>query len=140
MAKHDQKGRSKGGERHVRLTHFMMKTPAWRSLKPSERALYLEVAMVYNGSNNGFLALSCRDAGSRCHINKDTAAAHFKTLEDRGLIECATPGGFSRKTPHASEWRLTEWKCDRTHQPPTKAYQTWRPAPGDVAQKCRTRS
>lgn len=129
MAKHNQRGRSKSGDRHARLTHFLMDTRAWLSLSPIERALYLEVARIYNGTNNGWLGLSVRRAGVRCNINKDTAAAALKVLMERGFIELATPGGFSRKTPHAAEWRLTEWPCDRTHTPATKAYQHWRPEP-----------
>ena len=105
----------------------MTGTPAWHSLKPAERAVYLEVARVYNGCNNGSLALSVRDAADRCNINKDTAGRALRVLEERGFIECVTPGGFSRKTPHATEWRLTEWPCDRSHAPATKAYQAWRP-------------
>ncbi len=129
MARHDHTGRSKG-ERHVRLTYFLMGTPAWLSLTPAGRAVYLEVARLYNGSNNGLLGLSVRDAAKRCRINKDTAARALRILEARGFIECVVPGGFSRKTPHAAEWRLTEWRCDASHALPSKAYQHWRPTGG----------
>ena len=135
----DKKGRSKGGERHVRLTHFMTGTPAWLSLKPADRAMYCELARVYNGANNGRLALSVREGANRCNINKDTAAKSFRRLEERGLIECATPGGFSRKTPHAAEWRLTEWKCDFSGAPATKAYQSWRPPMADCKNRSETK-
>ncbi len=137
--KQDQRGRSKGGERHTRLTYFMQGTAAWLSLKPAERAVYLDVARIYNGTNNGTIARSCRDAGKGCRINKDTAAQAFKVLVERGFLDCTTPGGFSLKTRHAAEWRLTDWKCDKTHAPPSKAYQHWRP-PSVKTAKSKTRS
>jgi len=105
----------------------MTGTVAWLSLKPAERAVYAEVARAYNGHNNGSIGLSVRVAATRCNIHKDTAGRAFKVLEERGFIECATPGGFSRKTPHATEWRLTDWKCDKTGERATKAFQHWRP-------------
>ncbi len=136
----DQRGRSKGGERHIRLTHFMTGTPAWQSLKPAERVVYLDVARIYNGKNNGTLARSCRDAGKACNVNKDTAAKAFKVLEERGFLDCTTPGGFSLKTRHAAEWRLTEWACDKTRALPSKRYQHWRPPAVVQPVKSTTRS
>jgi len=125
--KQGSKGRSKSGPPFVQLFWFMLRSPAWRSLSAQERAVYLELATVYNGSNNGALALSVRDAAVRANIAKDTAARAFHTLVERGLAECVTPGGFSRKTPHAAEWRLTCYKCDVTGQRATRAFQSWRP-------------
>jgi hypothetical protein len=126
MGKQTRKGRSKDG-RFVRLTHFMLNTPAWRSLTPVERAIYVELCQLYNGGNNGTLSASVRRLADRCNVNKDTAARALKTLVERGFIICASPGGFSRKTPHAAEWRLTEYRCDRSHSLPTMEFQGWRP-------------
>lgn len=140
MAESNQKGRTKSGERYVRLTNFMTGTLAWLSLTPAQRAVYCELARVYNGSNNGWLGLSVRTAAARCNINKDTAAKAFRVLEERGFIERVTQGGFSRKTPHSAEWRLTEWPCDKSHAALTKAYQNWRPAVAPLKPSCKTRS
>jgi hypothetical protein len=41
-------------------------------------------------------------------------------LQERGFIDCMTKGAFSRKAPHASEWRLTWWSCDVTGELPSK--------------------
>lgn len=127
MAKVNRKGRSVGGPSFIQLHHFLMDTPAWRSLSPAERVLYLEIARLYNGSNNGWLALSTRDAAERCSINRGTAGKAFLALQERGFIECVTVGGFSRKTRHASEWRLTMWPCDVTRAAGSKAFNAWRP-------------
>ena len=49
-------------ERFVALRHWMLKSPAWRSLSPVERSLYVELAARYNGQNNGRIHYSVRDA------------------------------------------------------------------------------
>jgi hypothetical protein len=36
-----------------------------------------------------------------------------------------TKGAFSRKAPHASEWRLTWWGCDVTGELPSKKFMRW---------------
>ena len=126
--RHDQTGRSKG-ERFVKLPLFMLNSAAWCSLTPAARAIYIELAKVYNGRNNGWLALSVRDAADRCRISKDTAAKAFVHLQATGFIELMTLGSFNRKDPHASEWRLAVERCDKTSAPPLKAFMRWtRPA------------
>ena len=103
----------------------MLRTAAWCALTAAARAVYLELAARYNGRNNGALALSARDAARRCNINKDTACRAFHELAEHGFIECVTPGGFSRKVRHATEWRLTQYRCDVTGTLPSKAFAKW---------------
>jgi hypothetical protein len=106
---------------------YMLNSPAWLSLTPAQRAIYVEVRGRYNGYNNGSIALSTRDAAARCRINKDTASDAFAVLQERGFLECVTPGGFSRKVRHATEWRLTDVACDKTGLKPSKLFMKWRP-------------
>lgn len=124
---HDKTGRSSKEARHLRITHFMMSTPAWSSLSPWDKAVYLEILAIYNGSNNGFIGLGVRAAADRSGMSVNKANSCLWTLTDRGLIEPAQPGGFNRKDSVATEWRLTHAKCDRTHQRPTNAFANWRP-------------
>lgn len=126
MAKHNKKGRSTTVAQFVMLPHWMMKSPAWRSLKPVDRVLYEELTLIYNGSNNGRLALSTRDAAERCNAHRDTVGLSFRRLQAAGFIECATPGGFSRKTRHATEWRLTIHPCNVTGSLAPKTFMRWR--------------
>ena len=107
----------------------MLESAAWRHLTPAARAVYIEVVRLYNGRNNGFLALSVRDAAARCNINKDTAGRALEALKAHGFLDCVTPGGFSRKIRHASEWRLTAETCDRTGIAGSKAFMGWSPDP-----------
>jgi len=37
-----------------------------------------------------------------------------------------TKGAFSRKAPHATEWRLTWWSCDVTGELASKKFMNWR--------------
>ena len=37
----DKTGRTKGETHHVRLYHWLMKTPAWKALKALDRAVYI---------------------------------------------------------------------------------------------------
>jgi DNA-binding transcriptional regulator YhcF (GntR family) len=125
----DKTGRTiRQDDHHIRLYGWFLKSAAWRSLTCAERCVYLEIEARYYGSNNGAIALSVRAAASACHISPPTAAKAFKTLEARGFITCTTPGGFSRKTPHANEWRLTRAKCDVTGEAATTAFMRWKPA------------
>jgi len=132
MAKHNAKRRSKGTGRFAQLHHFMLNSAAWRALKPAERAVYIEVLAIYDGKNNGRIALGVRDAADRCNINKDTASKCFKRLEELGFIELAQPGGFSLKLRHAAEWRLTQFQCDRTGAFASKGFMSWRPEDSEL--------
>ncbi len=130
--KHNSKGRSTSEGRYTRLMHFMMETPAWASLSPYEKTLYVELAKIYNGTNNGYLGLGVRRAAELCNMSVNKVAACFKVLEARGFIETAEPSAFSRKDRTATEWRLTQWTCNRTNQPGSRAFMKWRPEAGVV--------
>ena len=95
----------------------MLRSHAWRILTPVARAVLIEVMAIYNGSNNGYLALSARTAAERANCSKDTAARAFRELCAKGFIELSIQGAFHRKDRHASEWRVTLYPCNRTHQP-----------------------
>jgi hypothetical protein len=75
--------------RHVRLYHWVMNSEAWRSLSPNARALYVEIAARYHGTNNGRIPFSVREAAEALHIGKNAAAAAFKELQDRGFLVIA---------------------------------------------------
>jgi hypothetical protein len=119
--------RSGGGGRFFQLHHYMMDTEAWASLSAADQAIYVAVGRLYDGSNNGCLFLSVRDAAKCAHCNKDTAGKSLARLVERGFLEVATPSGFSRKDRVATEWRLTAFRCDKTGALPSRAFRAWRP-------------
>jgi hypothetical protein len=121
----DRTGRSKKAARHVRLYHWMMATPAWKSLTGNQRALYVEIAARYDGSNNGRIPYSVREAAQALHIGKATAARDLIVLGERGFIVVMARGAFNVKLKLATEWRLTEFNCDVTGALPTKEFAKW---------------
>jgi hypothetical protein len=117
------------GPRHVRIHHYMMATPAWKSLGCTERAMYVDIAARYAGlgTNNGKIGYSVRDAAANLHIGKSTATRALKILQDRGFIVPVKVGAFTLKQRHASEWRLTEFASDVSNDIATKDFMTWTP-------------
>jgi len=134
----NRKGRSRNGPSFIQVPHYLLRSAAWLALKPQARAVYIELAARFNGSNNGQIALSVRDAAQSCNIAKDTAARAFQELIEKGFIAIVTGGSFGYKLRHATEYRLT----DRAYgdKLATKDFMSWRPEnskPGpNSGQKC----
>jgi hypothetical protein len=124
--RHNNKGRSTT-ERFVSLPHWMLQSTAWRSLSPVARSVFIELAAIYNGCNNGRLALSARDAAKRVRCSKNTAARAFVELMHKGFVDLCSRGHFDRKTPHAAEYRLTMHSCDLTGERSSKRFMSWCP-------------
>jgi len=119
-------GRSDKDGRHVRLYHWILRTPAWNSLSAEARAIYVEMSSRYHGTNNGQIPYAVRYAANSLGIGKTTAARAIEMLQDRGFIVVMTKGAFSRKNRHATEWRLTEFGCDVTNALSTREFARWR--------------
>jgi hypothetical protein len=131
IRKVDKTGRTKtADDAHFRLYDWMHRSLAYRALTCVERCIYQEIEMRYfgAGTNNGSIGFSVRMGMKACHTSINTASRALHRLVELGFIECVTPGGFSRKTPHAAEWRLTRAKCDVTGAPATKRFMNWKPA------------
>ncbi len=125
--KHDRTGRSNHEGRHVRIYYWLMATPAWKSLSAQARVVFLELNWRYDGSNNGRIGLSIRDAAAACNIARNTAMRALRELEERGFIVCMRWGHFGLKTRLAAEWRLTCWNCDVTGDLVSKDFGRWSP-------------
>jgi hypothetical protein len=131
----DARGRSIGGDaQHVRIYRFELLSPAYRSLSVGARALLIEVRALFNGSNNGELFLSVREAARRLDCDKDYAAKLFAELRDRGFIRPSVLGAFNVKATsgkgRATCWILTDQPVG-TATTGTKDYMHWqRPADG----------
>ena len=121
----DETGRSIGRARFIMIYHWFWNSPAWRSLPPASRAIYLEIAQRYFGSNNGEISLSVREAARIVHIAKDTATKAFHELEEKGFIRRNVCGSFNWKLKHATTWILTEHPYNG--EPATKNFARWSP-------------
>lgn len=119
-------GKSKTGrERYVMLRHWLLDSPAWQSLTGNARALYMEMARRYNGTNNGLILYSVREARG-LHISPATASRLLRILQDRGFIVCTKKGAFSLKTTKdASTWLLTEYDSNYPVAHARKDFMRW---------------
>jgi hypothetical protein len=129
MSKTNRTGRGGKTPRHVRLYHYMTNSAAWHDLSAVGRAIYCEIAKRYagDGSNNGRIPYSIRQAAAELRIGPATASRGLRELQDHGFIVPVTKGAFSLKKRHATEWRLTEFPCDVTRGLASKDFMRWQP-------------
>ena len=87
----------------LKLPHCLLRSPLWRNLLAVDRAVYVDVAGLYDGRNNGEIPYSARYGAIALHIRKDTVSRSLKRLELCQLIRC-TRRGTNRHQP--SLWHL----------------------------------
>ena len=121
------KQHKRGTGRFVQLPEWLQSSEAWASLKPGPRALYIELKRRYNGSNNGKIILSHRDAAMALNVHRNTVGQWFRELQDRGFIwmaegPCLGPAGIGL----ASVWGLSEVETSDGRKA-RKTFMTWRP-------------
>lgn len=133
----DATGRSPTS-RFARLDHAMLNSNAYRALSPNARSLLVELTMLDNGSNNGSLYLSVRDAAHRLGVADLTAASRaFDDLAALGFIEMTKDAHFKVKaadTSRARCWRLS-WLPGPGRKPPTSDFMAREPEPKTQARK-----
>ncbi len=120
--KTNAKGRN-AYEPFVKLTSNLLASPAWIEASPEAHSLYIAIRKRYNGTNNGKLSFSCREAAIVIHSGKNTANNKLKELVEHGLIKQAIKGRFRNRW--ASTWILTNEVLDG--QPATHEWKLWKP-------------
>ena len=120
----DAKGRSKGDGRFVKLSHHLLKSPAYCSLSTGARSLLIEVWLRHNGVNNGEITYSVREAAERLGCGKDTAAKWFQELEEKRFLKARQRGSFTYKARHATEWEITAEPY--RNKPASKDFMRWK--------------
>jgi DNA-binding transcriptional ArsR family regulator len=118
-----RKRRQSKGHPFVQLFNYVIDSPAYRGLPPAARAALVEFARLYNGSNNGHLAMSARSLADRLGVSKSMASRVLLKLEEAGFIETVKVGSFQRRDRMASEYRLTFYRCDASSTAPSRAFQ-----------------
>ena len=132
MGKVNAKGRNKY-EAHIRLHRGVTNSAAWKTLSCEAKALLIEIWTRHNGSNNGRIPFSYREArktlsaGRKRPVHFRKVVAAFGALEETGFLIAREKGSFDWKVG-AGEGRATEWEvatepCDG--QPAKKLYRTW---------------
>jgi hypothetical protein len=109
------------------LEHYLLNSPAWRSLSLAARSAFIEIASLYVPGRNGRIAMSARRLADALPISRTTAARALQDLAARGFIEAVKAGGFNVKSGEgrATEWRLTLYKCDVTGATASRAFMRW---------------
>ena len=126
MGKIDKTGRSKFEGNYIKLPHYIFDCWAWSQLSANARCAWTEIVRVYNGSNNGRLAVPVRELADTLHISKSEAARTLQELTTFGFIEIAKRSSFARKRL-ATEFRLTHLPCDLTGLLPPKTFMKIKP-------------
>lgn len=83
--------------RFVRLEFYLLKSPAWLTMSPAAKALYIEINQRYNGINNGTISYAVREA-AEIGLTRSRAARGFDELRDRGFLKVARDASFNTKT------------------------------------------
>lgn len=123
----DRNRRAYKQDRHVRLFNFMTDSAAWLDLSGNAVKLICHLSKFENGSNNGDLFLSEREAATGIGVSKRTAGKLFDELESHGFIAATAKGHFVVKHGPATQWRLTWLPCPATKQGPTNEWRNWKP-------------
>lgn len=110
-------------EPFVKLTRNLLESEAWKHASPEARCIYIAIRQRYNGTNNGELALSCRDAAKVIQGSKNTASRKLNELMEKGLIKNCHKGVFRNRW--ASTWILTNENYNGLS--PTGEWKQWRP-------------
>lgn len=131
MAKRNKRGSKANAtgrntsDRFVLLAHYMLRSPAWKTLSPNAKALLIDVWSRHNGANNGAIAYAVREA-EEIGLSKDQASRAFKELTERGFIKMHRASTFNLKTKEARTWELTAEPTGSDGQTPaSKDFMRW---------------
>lgn len=95
-------------------------------MKPGPPALFVELKRRFKGNNNGHITLSHREAAALLNVSRNTVAAYFGTLMNRGFIRmveapCLGPDDHRR----TARWALEDEPMPGSGAP-TKSFVRWR--------------
>lgn len=114
----------------------MINSPAYLGLSPNARSLLEQIQTLENGSNNGQIFLSVRDATARMGLSDTKAGmAAFDQLIEHGFLAITKPGSFRVKASASNEnaratcYRLTWLPWPSASRPATNEWKSWKPTP-----------
>lgn len=117
-----RKSQKQGKPRFFAVLHHITESFAWSQLPANARAAYVEIGTLYNGANNGQLAVSSRWLGERLNVEKTTAQRALTSLLTYGFLRIARRSTFNKKRL-ATEYAFTHMRCDATGELPTNDYE-----------------
>ena len=106
----DKKGRNTG-QQFIRLLAEVTSSRAWQSLRCEARSLLIEIWARHNGTNNGKISYSHREARKSLGIGSTRTKQAFDQLIDRGFLIVRRASSFHFKSnggaSRATEWEIT---------------------------------
>jgi hypothetical protein len=105
MANPKRKGGTRDGSRFVALPHLLLESPAYLGLSYSARALLIDMALQYTGSNNGKLVICDKAMKPRGWGSNATKFKAKQELLDAGFL-CETRKG---QKPNKASWFALTW-------------------------------
>jgi hypothetical protein len=104
--------------------------PRVEGLRPRAAKLLIAVWARHNGSNNGEISFSVREA-MEIGFARSAASEDFAELVERGFLAVSRQAAFTLKTKEARTWRLTaEPSGLNQEKAATKDFMRWTPAAG----------
>ncbi len=106
-----------------------MSSDAWQSLSPDATKVLLDLWRRHNGTNNGEIAYSRREAleclsrAHGCKVSTRRPNAALKEIQDKGFAVVTKAGSFNIKTKLSRTWRLTAEKVG--NDPATRDFRGW---------------
>lgn len=131
----------------VKLPHRVRNSAAYAGADLVARALLEEVVFFYNGSNNGEIFLSTKDATALLSLGDEAAVVRgFNYLMECGLLDLAKTAHFEVKTAERSRarcWRIP-WEAwpeskNRVRRAPCWDFEHYQPPAGKIAQRADRR-
>ncbi len=129
-----RKSKTSPSDRFFQMHVWLLNSPAWKATNVYERCLYMELKQRYNGTNNGDIALSHREAQAALNCSNRPVIDAFKGLLDKGFIRAAQLGSFHWKKEggaggRSTRWILTEYPTDYPVKSlsPDRTFMTWKP-------------
>jgi hypothetical protein len=94
------------GFRYVGLPHYLLDSPAYRSLPGDAIKLLIDIWKRHNGVNNGEISYGLREAAA-IGITKSPAGRMLDILTKRGFLAVVRDAGFNVGDRKTRTWRLT---------------------------------
>ena len=96
MGKVNNTGRSNHEGGYVKLPYYIMDSFSWGQLSVTAQCAWMQFVRVYNGSNNGRLAMLVRNLALKLNISRASAARALDELLTFGFVEITKGSSFSQ--------------------------------------------
>jgi hypothetical protein len=107
---------------HIRLYHWMLKSPAWGALSGNERAVLLDLWMHHSGINNGQISYSCEQAGKAISATKMTGSRALQRLVQLRFLRITRDAGFGSDDARLYTLTMEPVGKEPGKEPPTKDF------------------